>query len=129
MNETATYLLKQHDGPAATVYAGKGFDHLTEATACTYLLDSDGRILTAIFETDADEPLDEVCDFFIQQMWLAKVPTDGMKKLGVRPMYGYLLVARLALDDVPEWQKTVIQDRINEALTVLYTKRETYEDP
>lgn len=128
MNDTAKYLVGLHDGPSATVLPGRGFDNLTEATACTYLLDSDGRILSAIFETNADEPLDEVCDFFIQQMWLAKTPSERMADYGLRPIYGDILVARLALDGVPEWQRSVIQDRIHEALAVLATRREEHGD-
>lgn len=128
MNDTVKYLIGLHEGPVATVYAGVGFDNLTESTSCTYLLGSDNRILSVILDTDADEPLDEVCDFFIQQMWLAKEPSNRMLAHGLRPMYGDVLIARLALENVPEWQRDVIQARIRDALNVVYTRRETHDE-
>lgn len=128
MNATAQHLLNQHDGLSCTALPGRGFDNLTTATACTYLLDSDQRILSVILETDADEPLDEVCDFFVQQIVLSGRPSDSMQQMGVRRAYGDLLVVRLALDGVPDWQRDVIQQRIGESITVVGATQSTWSE-
>ena len=112
MNVTATRLLQEHDGNAITVLPGEGFENLTAETACTYLLDSDNRILSLVLETSMDEPLDDTCDFFRQQMFLASEPSPAMREWGIGRIYGKLVIVRLALDGVPDWQRHVIKQRI-----------------
>lgn len=125
LNATAKHLVGQHGGNFCSTFPGQGFDNLTAATSCTYLLDSDGRILSVVLETDADEPLDEVGDFFVQQIRLTKDPTEKMRSAGIGQAYGGVLIVRLALDDVPAWQRSVIEQRIADSLTVV--SRSTWE--
>lgn len=121
MNTTALYLVDQHGGPSLTALPGDGFDNLTPATGCTYLLDSDYRIISAVLETTADEPIDEVCDFFVQQIALAVKPSPSMQEMGIGRLYGDVLIVRMALDGVPEWQREVIQQRIGDVMNVIGT--------
>ncbi len=126
MNDSALYLIREHGGKTMTVLPGAGFDTLTSDTACTYLLDSDHRILAVVLETAADEPIDDVCDFFVQQVYLATKPSATMRSWGIEKCYGGVLVVRLALDDVPDWQKSVIESRMSEAMTIVATHRSTW---
>lgn len=128
MNASAEHLLKQHDGKSMTAMPGKGFENLTDETACTYLLDSDLRILSVILETTADEPLDDVCDFFVQQIAMAGKPSPSMLEMGIGRSYGNILIVRLALDGVPDWQKEVIQQRIGDAMPVIGTTHTTWSE-
>lgn len=119
MNETARMLLAEHAGTSFGVLPGKGFDNLTHHTCCTYLLNAVNRIVGAILETSMDEPLDEVCDFFIQQIHLAGKPSPQMEEWGLVGARGGFVVAHMALDGVPEWMRSVIEKRINEGAHVV----------
>ncbi len=125
MNESTLRLVEEHGGQWIVVCPGEGFEHLTSATACIYLLDSDRRTLSVILETTADEPLDDVSDFFIQQMRLAYRPSERMRELGISGIYGSLLITRLSLDGVPQWQREVICKRIAEAVNVVALHKAT----
>ena len=126
MNDTAQMLVAEHGGGTFCVMPGRGFENLTAATACTYLVNAGNRIISVILETSMDEPLDDVCDFFVQQIYLAGKPSPQMQEWGLVGARAGFVVAHLALDGVPEWIRDVIQQRIHENTHVIKDHKEQW---
>jgi len=126
VNDTAQMLVAEHGGGTFCVMPGRGFENLTAATACTYLVNAGNRIISVILETSMDEPLDDVCDFFVQQIYLAGKPSPQMQEWGLVGARAGFVVAHLALDGVPEWILDVILQRIHENTHVIKDHKEQW---
>jgi hypothetical protein len=93
--------IRQHPGKSLTVVPGGGFG-LSSQTACTYLHDGDGIVSACLLESAGNDDIEEVVEFFCQQVVLAQRPTARLQEMGIAGLGEGPLVIVTYMDGMSE---------------------------
>ena len=82
MNPNLIDRIRRHPGKSLTVVPGDGFS-LSGRTSCTHLHDGDGAVSACLLHSDGSDDINQVVEFFCQQIVLAQRPSERLEEMGI----------------------------------------------